>query len=66
MTRPIARSEERAFFERPVGRAAARRSPKGIIDSLSGLEKGALQEFDGEVRSAGAGEASASARPGVE
>ena len=66
MTRPIARSEERAFFERPVGRAAARRSPKAIVDSRAGLDERALQEFDGEVRSAGAGEASASARPGVE
>jgi hypothetical protein len=55
MTRPIARSEERAFFERPMGRAAARRSPKAIIDSLSGLDERALQELDGEVRCVAAG-----------
>jgi hypothetical protein len=54
MTRPIARSEERAFCERPMGRAAARRSPKAILDSRSGLDERALQELDGEVRSAGA------------
>ena len=64
MTRPIARSEERAFFERPVGRAAARRSPQALIDSRSGLEECALRELDGEVRSA-AGEASESAHSGI-
>jgi hypothetical protein len=53
-TRPIARSEERAFCERPIGRAAARRSPQAIHDSRSGLEKWALQELDGKGRSAGA------------
>ena len=49
-TRPIARSEERAFFERPMRRAAARRSPQAILDSRSGLEKWAQQELDGEAR----------------
>jgi hypothetical protein len=52
--RPIARSEDRAFFERPMGCAAARRSPKAIIDSLSGLDDRALQELDGEARSVAA------------
>jgi hypothetical protein len=32
-----------------------RRAPWRVIDSLSGLEKRARQEFDGEVRSVGGG-----------
>jgi hypothetical protein len=39
-----------AFGDRRRRRALGR-----VIDSLSGLEKRALQEFDGEVRSAGGG-----------
>jgi hypothetical protein len=41
----------------PFRRAAARRSPQAILDSRSGLEKRALQELDGEARSAGTGDA---------
>jgi hypothetical protein len=50
----VERRHERAFCERPMGRAAARRSPQAILDSRSGLDERALQELDGEVRSAGA------------
>jgi hypothetical protein len=44
-----------AVKDAPFWRAAARRSPQAILDSRSGLEKWALQELDGEVRSSGGG-----------